>query len=47
MRNALPNPRSAMTLLGFVAIEMEEKTYSYPISNFKFDRNFNQIIERS
>ena len=40
MRNALPTPRSAITLLGFVAIEMEEKTYSYPIINFKFDENF-------
>jgi len=47
MRNALPNPKSAMTLLGFVAIEMEEKTYSYPISNFKFDLNFNQNVEGS
>jgi putative transposase len=41
MRNALPNPQSAITLLGFVAMEMEEKTYSYPITNFKFDENFN------
>lgn len=41
MRNALPNPKSAITLMGFVAMEMEEKTYSYPISNFKFDKNFN------
>jgi len=40
MRNALPNPRSAITLMGYVAIEMEEKTYSYPIRNFKFDNNF-------
>ena len=41
MRNALPNPKSAITLIGFVAMEMGEKTYSYPISNFKFDKNFN------
>jgi transposase-like protein len=41
MRNALPNPRSAITLLGYVAMEMEENTYSYPITNFKFDANFN------
>ena len=40
MRNALPNPKAAITLMGFVAMEMEEKTYSYPISNFKFDQNF-------
>jgi len=41
MRNALPNPRSAITLLGYVAMEIEEGTYSYPITNFKFDQNFN------
>ena len=41
MRNALPNPTAVITLLGFVAIEMQEGTYSYPISNFKFDQNFN------
>lgn len=40
IRNALPNPRAAITLMGYVAIEMEEKTYSYPIRNFKFDNNF-------
>ena len=40
MRNALPNPTAAITLLGFVAIEMEQGTYSYPISNFKFDKYF-------
>ena len=43
MRNALPNPRAAITLMGYVAIEMGEKTYSYPISNFNFDDNFKQI----
>jgi len=41
MRNALPNPQAAITLLGFVAMEMEEGTYKYPIANFKFDQNFN------
>ena len=41
MRNALPNPQSAITLMGYVAMEMEEGTYSYPISNFKYDSNFN------
>ena len=40
MRNALPNPKAAITLMGYVAMEMEEKTYSYPISNFKLDQNF-------
>ena len=41
MRNALPMPRAAITLLGFVAMEMQEGTYSYPITNFKFNENFN------
>ena len=41
MRNALPNPQAAITLMGYVAIEMEEGTYSYPITNFKSDTNFN------
>ena len=43
MRNALPTPGAAITLLGFVAMEMEEKTYSYPITNFKFDQNLLSI----
>jgi transposase-like protein len=41
MRNALPTPEAAITLLGFVAMEMGEKTYSYPITTFRFDPNFN------
>ena len=41
MRNALPNSSSAIILMGYVAMEMEEGTYSYPISNFKYDTNFN------
>jgi len=41
MRNALPNPQAAITLMGYVAMEMEEKTYSYPISAFQYDTNFN------
>ena len=41
MRNALPNPQSAITLMGYVAMEMTENKYSYPIANFKFDTNFN------
>lgn len=41
MRNALPSSQAAITLMGYVAIEMEEGTYSYPITNFKFDQNFN------
>lgn len=40
MRNALPTPKAAITLIGYVAMEMEEKKYSYPITNFQFDANF-------
>tara|TARA_B110000881_G_C18522547_1_gene488508 strand:+ start:38 stop:1237 length:1200 start_codon:yes stop_codon:yes gene_type:complete len=41
MRNALPNSKAVITLMGYVAMEMEEKTYSYPVHNFKYDHNFN------
>lgn len=37
MRNALPSPDAAITLLGYVALEMTENKYSYPICNFKND----------
>jgi transposase-like protein len=40
MRNALPTPSAAITLLGFVAMEMGDRTYSYPITNFRFNANF-------
>ncbi|MCB0736838.1 MAG: transposase, partial [Bacteroidetes bacterium] len=39
MRNALPNPESAIVLLAYKAMDMEEGKYSYPISNFKNDKN--------
>ncbi|VAW69232.1 hypothetical protein MNBD_GAMMA10-3360 [hydrothermal vent metagenome] len=41
MRNALPNPQAAITLMGYVAMEMEEGRYSYPLSAFQYDTNFN------
>lgn len=47
MRHALPNPKPTITLLGFLAIVMGEKTNSYPISNFKFDHDTNQNIIKS
>ena len=40
IRNALPSPNSAITLIAYVAMEIEDKTYKYPISNFKFDEQF-------
>ena len=44
MRNALPDPKTAIILIGYVAMEKEEKTCSYPMNNFKFDDNFNLNI---
>jgi len=38
VRNALPTVQAAYTLLGYVAMEMGDKTYKYPITNFKFDK---------
>lgn len=37
IRNALPTPMAALNLIAFVAIEMEENAYKYPIRNFKFE----------
>jgi len=45
MRNALPNIQSVITLIGFVAMEMEQGTYSYPITNFKFDKQLKTQLE--
>ena len=39
--NPLPNPKTVIRFMGFTAMEMEQETYSYPISNFKFGENFN------
>lgn len=38
--NRIGEPESAITLIGYRATEMKEKTYSYPITNFNFDQNF-------
>lgn len=40
IRNALPTPDAAITLMGYVALEMTEKTYSYPITNFNVEPYF-------
>jgi len=40
IRNALPNAEAAITLIGYVAMEMQQKTYSYPITAFKNDKLF-------
>ena len=42
IRNALPTIESVHTLLGYVAMEIGEKTYKYPITNFKFDKTLNK-----
>jgi transposase-like protein len=43
IRNALPSPKSALILLGYCAMEMEQNIYKYPIMNFKFENNFCKI----
>jgi len=35
MRNSFQNPRSGLILVGYVAMEMGEKTYKHPISLFR------------
>ena len=37
IRNALPTIQAAFTLLGYVAMDIGNNTYKYPITNFKFD----------
>lgn len=41
VRNALPSVEAVITLLGYTAMEMQDKTYKYPVSNFKFEPKFN------
>lgn len=41
IRNSFPSPEAALALITSVAIEKEDKKYSYPIHNFKFEKNFN------
>ena len=43
MRNALPSPKAALTLLGYVAMEIEDGPYKYPIRNFKEDEKMNKF----
>jgi len=43
IRNALPSPKSALILLGYCAIEIEQNIYKYPIMNFKFENKFCKI----
>ena len=42
IRNALPTVQAAFTLLGYVAMDIGDKTYKYPITNFKFDSQLNR-----
>ena len=39
VRNALPSPNSALVLIGYVGMEMEQGAYKYPISNFKYEES--------
>ncbi len=40
IRNALPSEQAALFLITKVAMEKEQKKYSYPIYNFKFEPKF-------
>ena len=37
IRNSFPSPHSALMLIGYVGMEIEQGCYKYPIANFKFD----------
>jgi len=44
IRNSMPNPESALTLLSKVAMDKEDGYMKYPIYNFKFDKKLNELI---
>lgn len=39
IRNSMPSPESTLCLLSKISIDMNQSTYSYKVSNFKFDQN--------
>ncbi len=41
IRNSFPSVEAALSLITSVAIEKGEKSYAYPIFNFKFEEKFN------
>ena len=43
IRNSLPSPHAALMLIGYVGMELEEKTYNYPISIFANDEKMNEL----
>jgi len=45
MRNSFQNPRSGLILVGYVAMEMGEKTYKHPISLFKLEDKFIENVK--
>ena len=44
IRNSMPSPESALTLLSKVAMDKEDGYMKYPIYNFKFDKRLNELI---
>jgi len=44
IRNSMPNFESALTLLSKVAMDKEDTYFKYPIYNFKFDKNLNELV---
>lgn len=43
IRNSFPNPESALFLIGYKGMEMEEGAYKYPIYEFRNEDKFKQI----
>jgi transposase-like protein len=44
IRNSMPSPESALTLLSKVAMDKEDGYMKYPVYNFKFDKRLNDLI---
>lgn len=43
IRNSFPSPESALFLIGYKGLEMEEGAYKYPIYEFRYEDKFKQI----
>lgn len=40
VRNALPTPEAAELLIGYVSMQVTERTYQYPVTSLKFEPKF-------
>ncbi|MCP3660703.1 MAG: hypothetical protein GY830_10505, partial [Bacteroidetes bacterium] len=43
IRNSFPSPESALFLIGYKGMELEEGAYKYPIYEFRYEDKFRQI----